>query len=222
VLIKHVLAYKAYGRDLVTYITNNAEPEGKVSGRIWNNGQNYKLNEFKAGTTYLIDAAQFQGRFYYIVGSDTEDHLNIYKDPLSSLKNPAFGKAIALLALHNPGTQKVSFSDNARFIELENGQSFSVYDIETDSVYQYTLAQPLAGIMDWMDGHRLMGVSDGKVLIVDYDGTNVQQLTNTSLASGPLFSRDYKHMLTIAASSPDSSIFLQDIDMRAGSDLPQG
>ncbi|HSW78921.1 MAG TPA: PEGA domain-containing protein [Candidatus Babeliales bacterium] len=221
VLIKHVLAYKPYGRDLVTFITDNSEPVGKVGGRIWDNGQTYKLNEFKAGTTYLIDAAKFQGRFYYIVGSDTEDHISIYKDPLSGIKNPAFGKAVALLALHNPGTQKVSFSDNARFIELENGQSFSVYDIETDSVYQYSLAQPLAGIMVWMDGHRLMGVSGGKVLVMDYDGTNIQQLTPSSLDSGPLFSRDFKHMLTIAASSSDSSIVLQNIDLRAGNDLPK-
>jgi hypothetical protein len=191
-----------------------------VAARIWSAGTIYKLNEFSAGTKYLIDAAQFQGDFYYAAGSDTMDRINVYKNPLDSLKDPASAKALPMLALGISGAQKISFSDNARFIGVEDGQRFAVFDIETGDSYQYPITQPLADNMNWMDGHRLIGDSDGKVLVMDYDGTNKQLLTATSETFGALFSRDYKHMLSIAPAPDGSSVILQDVDMRAGTDLP--
>jgi hypothetical protein len=220
-MLRHVLAFKPYGKDLVTYVTDNGEPAGKVMAEIWNNGPSYKLNEFDAGTKYLIDAAQFQGHFYYADGSDTSDRVNIYKDPLNSLKDPSVGKALPTIALHDPGADKLKFSDNARFIGVENGQSFAVYDIETQTSYQYRITEQLAGDMDWMDGHRLIGQSEGSTFIMDYDGTNKQTVLPSVLAQGGLFSRDYNHLLSVSQSDDGSSTVLKDIDMRAGTDLPK-
>jgi hypothetical protein len=221
IILKNILAYKPYGRNLITYVTAAGELAGKVSARIWESGQSYKLNEFSTGAKYLIDAAQFAGHFYYVAGSDTADRINIYKDPLDNIKNPAVAKALPLLALHNPGAQKLSFSDNARFIGTQNGQLFAVYDIETDNLYQYPITPVLAGNLEWMDGHRYIGNSDSQVFVMDYDGTNKQTLTASSLAVGGLFNTDYNHLLTITASADGATSVLQDVDMRAGVDLPK-
>jgi hypothetical protein len=220
-VLKSVLAYKPYAKDLITYVTNSNEPAGKVAVRIWNNGPTYKLSELDSSNKYLIDAAQFQGHFYYAAGSDTSDRIIIYKDPLDSIKNPAVAKALPIIALHNPGAQKLSFSNNARFIEVENGQRFAVYDFETTSSYQYPITESLSDNMTWMDGHRLIGQSDGKIFVMDYDGTNKQNLTATSYTLGGLFSTDYKHLLTLAPASDGTSVIIQDVDMRAGTDLPK-
>lgn len=221
VLIKDVLAYKTYGKDLVTYVTTDNSPASLVTAMIWNNGQTYKLNQFSSGKNYLIEFAQFNGDFYYAAGSDTADRLNIYKNPLSQLKDPSQGKAQALLSLHDPGATKIGFSNNARFIGIENGQRFAVYDIETGSIYQYPITQALADSMSWMDGHRFIGDSDNKVFVMDYDGTNRQLVTDTDYVKGALFSADFKHLLTTAPAADGSGIVLQDVDMRAGADLPK-
>jgi len=220
-MLRRVLSFKPYGKDLVSYITDSGEPAGKVVAKIWNNGPSYKLNEFNAGDSYLIDAAQFQGHFYYADGSDTSDRINIYKDPLNSIVDPAIGKALPTIALHDPGATKLKFSENTRFVGVENAQNFAVYDIETQTIYQYPLADVLAGNMDWMDGHRFIGQSAGNVLVMDYDGTNKQSITPTVLAEGGYFNRDYNHLLTLAPSDSATSFVLKDVDMRAGTDLPK-
>jgi hypothetical protein len=220
VLLKHVLAFKPYASTLITYVTDSGEPADTVAARIWSSGQSYLLNEFPAGKTYLIDAAQFQGNFYYAAGSDGSDRVNIYKNPIDEIKNPSYGKALPVLALRISGGQKIGFSDNARFVGIENGQRFAVYDFETESSFQYPISEAIAQNLSWMDGHRYIGNTGGKVLVMDYDGANKQLLTPSADPAGALFSRDYNHMLVITASSDGSSFVLQDVDMRAGQDLP--
>jgi hypothetical protein len=219
-IIKNVLAFKPYGKNLIAYITNVNEPSGTVAARVWDNGKNYKLNEFSSGTKYMIDLAEFQNHFYYADGSDTSGRINIYKDPLNGLKNASIGKALPVLALHLEGAQKLKFSNNARFIGAQGGQNFAVYDIETQASYQYPLSNSLSAEMDWMDGHRFIGQSGGSVLVMDYDGINKQLVTPTLLSKGAYFSREYNHMLVVAPGS-DGVVVLQDIDMRAGTDLPK-
>ena len=221
ILLKHVLAFKPYSKTLITYVTDNGEPAGTVAARIWNNGNTYKLNEFAAGSKYLIDAAQYNGDFYYVAGSDTSDRINIYKNPLDQIQDPALGKALPTLALNIIGGQKISFSDNTRFVEIENSQRFAVYDFETQTSYQYPITETLADNLSWMDGHRLYGNSDGKIFVMDYDGTNKQTLTATSEPNGGLFSSDYTALLSLNHSSDGTSFVLQDTDTRAGKDLPK-
>jgi hypothetical protein len=55
---------------------------------------------------------------------------------------------------------------------------------------------------------------------MDYDGINKRAVTPTLLSQGAYFSREYNHLLTVA-STADGSIVLQDVDMRAGTDLPK-
>jgi hypothetical protein len=220
-LLKNLLAFKPYGKDLITYVTANNEPKGMVAARIWNNGLTYKFDEFSAGSAYLVDAAQFNGDFYYAAGSDTADRVNIYKNPLDSIKNPAVGRALPLLSLRDPGAQKIGFSNNARFVGLENNQRFAIYDIETGDSYQYPISQALADNMTWMDGHRFIGDTNGQILIMDYDGTNQHVFVATSFTKGALFSANYRHLLTIAPSADGGATLLQDVDMRAGADLPK-
>lgn len=220
VLLKHVLAFKPYAKNLITYVTDDGEPSGEVQAEIWDNGKKYKLNEFTTGSHYLIDAAQYQGDFYYAVGSDTASSINVYKNPKDNINDPSIGKAIPTVGLHAAGATKLKFSENTRFIGAEAGQNFAIYDLETQNVYTYALSDPLAAEMSWMDGHRLLGQSGGNAFVMDYDGINKQALTPSLLTRGGFFSQDYRHLLTITSAN-DGSFVLQDVDMRAGTDLPK-
>jgi hypothetical protein len=218
-ILRNVLAFKAYGSNLLTYVTNNGVPAGHVTARIWDNGKNYLLSTFVTGNIYLIDAAQFQGHWYYVAGSDKSDRVNIFKDPLDKLHGSF--KAAPLMALRQTGGTKISFSANTRFVVLEAGQSFAVYDFEAQSYYHYTLPAKIDDSLHWMDGHRLIGSTNGKIFIMDYDSINRQTLSSTLLPNGGDFDRDYNHLITFVPSSSPSQIILQSIDLRAGSDLPK-
>lgn len=219
-ILKGVLAFKPYAKDLITYVSADGAADGMVTARIWNNGQTYRLNEFSAGAVYLIDAAQFQDDFYYAAGSDTSERINIYKNPLDDLRDPAVARALPLLSLRITGAQKLGFSKNARFISVNSLQQNAVHDFETGDTYNYQIKQPLNENVLWMDGHRLVGNSQNKVLIMDYDGTNSHLLTDSIYPKGALFSANYRHLLTTLTSPDGSAINLLNVDMRAGIDLP--
>ncbi|HSX18240.1 MAG TPA: PEGA domain-containing protein [Candidatus Saccharimonadales bacterium] len=218
-LLKNVLAFKPSGADLITYVTAQGMSSGEVTARIWDGNKSYPLYVFSAGSKYLIDMAQFQSHWYYIAGSNTDERINLYKDPLSGIRDPAVGKAVPLLSLNIKDASKVSFSTNTRFIEAEAGQELVVYDIEAQSAYHYTLTTPLADLLHWMDGHRLIGASGGSVFVTDYDSINQQLVVPTIDPQGGFFDRDYKHLFTI--SSGAGGITLESVDMRAGVDLPK-
>jgi hypothetical protein len=218
-LLKNVLAYKSYGTDLLSYVTDQKVAAGQVMARIWENGKTYPLYTFSAGSTYLLDAAQFQGHWYYVAGSDKADRINIYKDPLSGIKDPQTAKAIPLIALPDSGANKLAFSDGAHFIGVQAGQKFAVYDIETQSRYQYDLTAPLSGQMHWMDGYRYVGLSNGSIIVMDYDGINLQALVPASSPDGVFFDKDYSRMLSLADTG--DGLALQLTELRAGADLPK-
>jgi hypothetical protein len=218
-LVSGALAFKVIDKNMFIYVTADAKP-GQATAHVWDNGKAYTLSSFALGANYLIDAAQFQGHWYYALGSDASDRANIYKDPIDNLNNPTIGKAIPMVALDVNGGTKVSFSANARFVAVEAGQQFGVYDFETDTPYQYTLNAPLATPMEWMDGHRLIGNSGSNIVVTDYDSTNQQTLVPTLLSSSTgLFSRDYNQFFTLATG--DTGFSFERVDMRAGTDLPK-
>lgn len=219
-LLTHVLAFKTNGADLVAYITDSGTPKGQMQARIWDGKRSYSLNEFKAGTAYLVDFTQYSGDWYYVVGSNTSDKILVYKNPLDQLRNASVGQAKAILDMHDSGATHVSFSDNARFIETEAGQKFSVYDLEEKELFRYTLKYPLTGVPDWMDGHRLIGESRGQILVMDFDSANLHLLAPTLLTAGGYFSPDYNQLYTFQPVSQSSQAVLTRIDMRAGNDLP--
>lgn len=219
--LRHVLAFKPYGPNIVDYVSDNLSSGGQVQARIWNNGPTYLLSTFPAGSAYILDTASFQGHLYFIAGSNTEARLDYYKDPLNDIKDPNIGHSIPLLTLQAAGVTKGSFSDNARFIAIEGGQHFAVYDMETKTRYQYTLKTPINAPLHWMDGHRLMGTSRGSVFVMDYDSANQQKLVPTSYAPGGYFSPNFNQLLTFAPAKGGSAVTFEQVDMRAGSDLPK-
>ena len=219
-IIKNVLAFKAYDSSLLSYITDAGSPDGKVTAKIWNNGQTYTLRTMVSGGQYELEAAQYSGHWYYLATSSSDQQTDVYKDPIDNIQNPKVGKAVPIFALQVPGAVNDSFSGGQRFISVENGQNFGVYDLETQSIYRYTLAAPLTSPLVWMDGARLIGQSAGNIFVMDYDSTNQQSLLPTADPQGGLFSNDYNHLLTYN-NLADGSFAVQNIDMRAGVDLPK-
>ena len=219
-LLEHVLAFKAFGPNLIAYITDAGTKSGQVQARFWDSSKTYPLDSFASGSQYLLDVSQFQGHTYFTAGSSGDARINIYQDPLSDIVTPSIGRALPLLSLNLLGADKVAFSDNGRFVEAEKGQNFAVYDLDGQSEYRYNISLPLASDLVWMDGYRLIGETSGNFFVSDYDGQNQQTLTPTALTGGGLFSQDFNHLFSLNQKA-DGSVDLSNTDMRAGTDLPK-
>jgi hypothetical protein len=206
-VLKDVLAFKSHGDEVVEYVTPSGAPAGKVLARVLSDKNTYTIRELPLDTQYMLDVARFEGHWYMAVGARADKKTYIYRDIFDQVKSP--GKVVAPAStLRTDGLQDyVSFSGNVRFVAVQAGAEFAVYDAETKRSYRYDTKLPLEAKAHamWMDGHRLTLVSGGKTIVMDYDGINRQTLTPASPAFQAFFDRDYNAMFTLGPSAADAT-----------------
>ncbi len=127
----------------------------------------------------------------------------IYRDPETALKRQTLKTTLLpaiVLTISKP--EFLSFSDSARFVSVQSGTHFAVYDTDSDRRYYYDMAPALeAGHQAmWMDGNRLTAVSGAKATVFDFDGTNRQTLVPADANLPLIFDKDYKWLYTLAPS----------------------
>lgn len=203
-VLADVVAFKSHGTDTIVYVTAKNAPENKVIAKILDNGQEYSLRTLAASTTYLLNAARFDGDWYIVAGSQAEERTFIYKDPVEQIKKSKVSKAGAIFALRVSQPTNVSFSANAQFVALQNGKNIHVYDIDREQAYRYAakfaLDQPQIK-MPWMDGDRFSYVSDGKQVVFDYDNINRRTLAPASAEYESAYDRDYEYLYSFSPRS---------------------
>ncbi len=198
-----VLAYRAYKEDTVLYTTNPVAGTAEVEVHVTQNEQDYLVRTVPTAGSYLLDMAEFKGQLYLVAGSPADGHVYVYKDPFSDLNRRPARTPQAFRVLIVPGAQYVSFSAIARFVAVQGGSNFAVYDLEMSRQFRYDTKLPIAAAQkaSWMDGHRLSLISGNSVNIFDFDGTNMQKLSASLPAFTPFFDRDYAAMFTLAPSA---------------------
>lgn len=201
-ILTRVMAFRPHGADVILYVSDENTGAGKAAVRIWDNEQIYNLRQLAVSKRYFIDLARFEGRWYIAAGDDTEHKVYIYRDPFTELKRTPARPALPLSVLKVAAAEYVSFSTNARFIALQGGSEFAVYDAEKNDQFRYNTRLTLspAHKAEWMDGHRLVLISDNKAVVFDFDGTNRQTLSNADPAYKIFFDRDYSGLFTISRS----------------------
>lgn len=202
--LTHVLAFKAHGDKTVLYVSDQNVQANKVDLRLYSDGKNYTLRKLAVSDIYLLDLAQFDSRWYMVASVPSEGRTYIYRDPENILKsgqvkNPVLLPAI-VLAINKP--EYLSFSESARFVAVQSGSHFAVYDAESDRRYYYDVEPALekGRQANWMDGNRLSTATDGKALVFDFDGTNKQTLVAAQPSMPLFFDKDYKWLYTLAPS----------------------
>ena len=204
ILADGVIAYTPYGADIVLYATESGALTGTYAVRILDNTTNYLLQPIASTKDVLLDVARYDGDWMFVAGSGSQDETAIYVNPLQSSNNTdSTGALRSQLKLPLRAPRYASFSDNARFIALQNADSFTVYDAELQTIYSYKspATLPKEGA-DWMDGFRLQTVSDSSVQVFEYDGSNYQILGNAANGYEPFYNPDYTTMFSVTQQSP--------------------
>jgi hypothetical protein len=199
--LEHVLSYQSYGDDTMLYATDSNVLAGKVQIKLRIGDKTSVIRTFPAGTTYLLDLTKYSGVMYVTTGASSENKVYIYKDPIGQLAANPHHALVPAQVLHVTAPNYLGFSDNAQFIITENATEFGVYDIENKLAYHYISPYSLdvpQTHANWMDGDRLTYVSNGKLVIFDYDNTNRQMLVGAAAQYEPAFTPNYKFVYTIA------------------------
>lgn len=202
-LLANVTAYKTHDDDTLVY--SQPMSDGKNQRITLQEGlDSYTLREVPMGTV-LLEIARFDGSWYVVVGVDAEQKTYIYKNPLTTLSKRDGTKAVPRAVLKATGAlTQVSFSQNTRFILTQSGQHFEVFDAEFSEIFRHdvpTLFDPNTKVV-WMDGHRMLGRSAGKLVMFDFDGSNRQELVPAHPLLPVFFDRDY----TVIYSLSDSTL----------------
>lgn len=222
-VLQHVLAYKSYSNNTILYATDSNAPTGKVMVRLKEGSQTYDIRALPLSSHYLLDLTTYNSSLYVAVGSNADNRVYIYQDPVSQLTNyPGQGLAPSWV-LHVPSPSYLSFSANAQFIVAENGSNYASYDVQNNLGYLYSNANsPVDSPQlhaSWMDGDRLTYVSNGKLVIQDYDNNNRQVLVSALPSYIPAFSSDYKYLYSLSPVANSSQVELDMTPLMIPSDL---
>jgi hypothetical protein len=199
--LDHVLAFKSHGEKTVLYASSKDVTEGKTAIREFDDGKTYTFREVTDGATYLLDFTQYSGDWYVALGASADNKVYVFKNPMDRLNDKPKDPLVPVQVLKVANPNYIAFSANARFIMAENATQFALYDAETDKGYAYTLKQPMDAPQvhaTWMDGHRMMYVSNGKTFVFEFDDANHEVLQATDPVYVPYFDRTYKAMYTFA------------------------
>lgn len=220
-ILEHVQAYQSYSDNTVLYSTDNGNPADKTYIKLKIGDQTYPVRSFPPGATPLLNLTEYSGKLYVAAGATAQDKVYIYKDPVGQLRKLPNHALVPEQVLHVHLPNYLSFSSNAQFIMTENGTQFGVYDIENKKGHNYTMLQPLDSPQlhaSWMDGDRMTYVSNGKLIIFDYDGTNEQTLVSASSSYLPAFAPDYRFVYTLSPAKVPSQADLDQTSLLAPRD----
>ena len=198
-----VFSFKSYGDDVIFYVSSDESKAGMVNARVIKGRDKFNVRELPISTKYPIDITRYDDEWYLAVGTDVDKKAYIFHEVFEDFKDaPAFQPEPNAVFRMNK-LDFISVSANTRFIAVQGGSEFAVYDAEHDRRYQYDTKLPLAPGQEtkWMDGHRLAVASQEKLVVWEYDGINMQTLTAAHPTFIPFFDRDYDFLYTIGPSA---------------------
>lgn len=218
-ILDNVQAFQPHGNDRILFINSkNQTKTNKVLVQVWIEDEEiYTVRDLPRSDSYVLDIAQYDNNWLVAAGASSgRDEVYVYRNPIENLKrnNEA---TFSTRTMRINDVKNISFSANTRFLSAQSGQRFVVYDAEEDQQYRFKIGSKLdlPNKADWMDGHRLMAVSAGKVIVFEFDGENFQTLNGGVASLTSTFDSDYKKLFSITKTNKkDAPFVLQSTDMR--------
>lgn len=197
-LLNGVTFFKTHDDDTILY--SQLQPDGKTQRvSLLQGNDSYVVKDVVSAAVFL-EIARYDGDWYTVIGADAEQKTYIFRNPVDILKKRNGVKPIPVSILKTTGPMsQVSFSQNTRFIVTQSGQHFEIYDAEYDQLHRYDLPNKIdeGSKVVWMDGHRLLARSQNKIVIFDFDGSNIQELVGSLPAAPVSFDRDFSVLYSL-------------------------
>jgi hypothetical protein len=195
--------YKSYSDNVLVFSQVGADGSSDIYLR-----QNDTVNlirKVKKGRV-MLDISKYDNQWYVAISSQGDKDTFIYKNPWDVISKDSGVIPAPISILHARGdVTELSFATNSRFVLARDGQHFGVYDAEADRTFHYSIKEPIDKTDEvyWMDGHRIIFVSEKTAYYMEFDGKNKQQLVSSQASSDKtvFFDRDYVYMYNIVDST---------------------
>lgn len=201
-----VLAFETYDSDIILFATTNRDKTA-VDVVFSDDLVEYKLQELTLGPNaiYSLALARFDGDFIVAVGSNLDERMTVYEDPLELLQDNE-----ELVVLSRPrveGLRELKFSQNTRFVAglVDNG--FVLYDAEEAQPLRFDMRGLASDYeISWMDGHRLYARIEGLLRIFEFDGNNARKFEAVDPGESVFFDKNYDNLYFLTSGTEISSI----------------
>ncbi|HZM63562.1 MAG TPA: hypothetical protein VFB59_00335, partial [Candidatus Saccharimonadales bacterium] len=204
-LLDKVLAFQSEGPDNLVYATSQDAPPGKTLIRLRQGSDNYTIRQVANDAGYLLELERFEDAWFVAAGASTEDRVYVYKNPVDSLKSDSGNVLVPVYVLKVDDPTFISFAPtNPRFVMVENGPAFAVYDVKNEKGYAYRLDTPVdasPGHATWVNEFYLQVAGGGTSMVFDYDGANRQPLMPLAAGTKAYFDPDYRKAFAIGATN---------------------
>jgi hypothetical protein len=175
-----VLGYKPYGNNRIIFATTKNSTTGKVVVNAINGNKQFLIGEteYDSSGNYNLDAREFSGDWYFIIGSRLSDKVHIYKNPENFMVSTKDKTPNILTTLKVSSPTYVNVSPSGRFILASGPQSFMVYDTDLQVSYKVRLQAPVDSgtSIKWLDDFLVQYSIAGKLYLSEFDGKNVREM----------------------------------------------
>lgn len=206
-MFKDILAFEPLGDSRLLFIVGKKSAPTQAI-KLWDGSKAYGLGKINNSGNYLLAASNFAGHEYYLATLPESKRIDIYSDPLNSLRAGVSPKVTIRLPGLASAQTSVSSSPKSRFLAIQSGQSILTYDFQKNESFAYKLPKTPAGPLTWMDNYHLSGLVDGKAYMTDYDGINQYSLSASSIPGGVWFASSLDYLLTQTNHSKGSTLFM--------------
>ena len=204
-LLENIRAYQPYGDDTILFDRATASNLSEIGIHkdstttvVHTNGANTPVS--------LLKYAEFDDHQYLAVAPAEGTTITVYRDPL---KKPVISKQLPFVTITFGGTTKLDFSDSSQFILAQNATGFVSYDIDDRRLYrvspQFTPAN--SSVFSWINSHNIqVKLADGMVVLMDYDGSNQQELISAGDQPKLYFASNFEDVYKIISQNGTAGI----------------
>lgn len=142
--------------------------------------------ERSAADGLAIGSLEFDNNWYAVISDPSAQRADVYRNPLDT---PILARQLPFTTISFTARQLLA-SPNGQFLLLQNGQRSFVYDFDSLRSYSFTTPQKIRSNrgIGWATAHHLVVVDDKQQsYVVDFDGTNQQQLQDVTQTTSVYF-----------------------------------
>lgn len=198
-----VQEYKTFAKDWLLYITESEE-EGFVEARFKQGSEDVLLKNLKLSENYLLQLAKLESSPIMGISSVVEDRATVYRDPMAYLnENPQATIPLATTVLRVNKPIDLRISADSSMIMSYGLDNFASHEFEADRSYTFKVAMPIDPVQElrWVDGQHILFSSEGKQVMMDFDGSNVYELVDSVASLGSFYTNDIENMFSFTPSA---------------------
>lgn len=204
-LFDQILDYKSVGDNNLMLVTTKNSTSGNVTvnARIGNKVYLIGEIEYDPDGGYLLDAGEYSGDSYYVIGSNKASRAVIYKNPQNFNETTKDKTPNKLLTLKLSQPLQLSFSPDSRFVLVNSTNEYISYDIESKKSYKTSLNASLESVnnMSWLDGFLIQYTAKDKLYVSEFDGKNLREITTSKSPYRSFVDSEFKRIYNLKSES---------------------